>query len=1114
MAMDRLPVIASAEDIPPALEFAHTAPESKWYIVRRAVALGVTNLLPEEWSPLIASYSAPRPVEVLQAPDAASAGVPMAVTAAGVSVPATLVAAMESYLAGEGTIRSLSAQLTRMSTELDDEEFEDFIESYQDYELISEPEAMALTAARYVRTPEGARRFNAPIGAMIIDHPYVAVRDVQLVNQSDGSNKAYGSSVIDTGDGSFTHVQSWGKIGTKGQTKFSTYPDKATAVAQHDAIVDAKKKRGYVTADNADRATEDAVENHAADAHMQALATKLGVKGSDAPAAPVEPAARLDTAPPASDVSSAEKPSGPHAEMLSKWNERQLKAAAGMAGVSDAEKAEVQAELDYRAKSGDVTPAPEVLDTDAPPAPEGGEHVDKVPESFDVGEDHRWILPNGDWVDFDQTTSMLSMFDGKTGEEKAHISLQDHRDTYLAEPDAKVHPLRTDEQLKDEEAAVNQELHGYSIADLLRARSVDIAEIEDEEEFAAKHGDMPRVTVKEPSYSEVSISTDLARKLLGHPKRSLPASTAAPSIQEVFGKGPEGAAALKMAQRDAAIAEGTTAPTAAAPAGTPPAFVTDGQLELGTITDAKKGDPERLVPKRTLADGRTPAAGMTVVNSKGETGTISETYQGFGKVKWDSGKSSVVKYDKLNATGSPVPGFRDASDSEKKAITDYHMAQDSKAIKALSDEIAAKRGLSSATGWEVHVNDPGHKDGLYSRGTEITDLTDAEKAALSKLLSPGAEAPAPPAPPSAAPASDSFRGIPNNAREATLKSGMAGGLLRIAAKKQGTKLADPGLVWIDTDASAKNSSGADGFTAHAETEDGKGVSTFVYGRDFALTSQTDKWGDFEHEDDRPDYPSPAVARTPDDVNAEITKLNRDVAAAKAEADKYGSGTKERMTAWDKYRKTLADREAAISKIEAAGQGDLIPDAGSTLRVNTMAQKILFNDELMGQISDGMWENTGGEGWKDWADATVIVDPKHVGRNFFARKDNYLLNSKALLDIVGDRMVENVQEKHDPSYDEKRMAADLKDLRKIFKTQRSDFKGEQGPLTKKWDDWLAYTSDPNDQYAYAEWVVAELEEFGKVDTMTEAELEQAWMDAEAQFTMLQKRFQKDIAKKGK
>lgn len=108
---------------------------------------------------------------------------------------------------------------------------------------------------------------------------------------------------------------------------------------------------------------------------------------------------------------------------------------------------------------------------------------------------------------------------------------------------------------------------------------------------------------------------------------------------------------------------------------------------------------------------------------------------------------------------------------------------------------------------------------------------------------------------------------------------------------------------------------------------------------------------------------------------------------------------------------------------------------ATLNVRNEQQRILLEEELKGQISDGMWENARPDShWIVWCDATVVVDPENVGRDFYARKDNYNLTAPLLLEIVGDRMVEAVQAGGFPDYDRKQMVADLKDLKVIMKTR--------------------------------------------------------------------------------
>ena len=104
-----------------------------------------------------------------------------------------------------------------------------------------------------------------------------------------------------------------------------------------------------------------------------------------------------------------------------------------------------------------------------------------------------------------------------------------------------------------------------------------------------------------------------------------------------------------------------------------------------------------------------------------------------------------------------------------------------------------------------------------------------------------------------------------------------------------------------------------------------------------------------------------------------------------------------------------------------------------LRFRNQRQVILWNEEIAGQISDGQWENSGPKDhWIPWHDCQVSVDPVTPGRTFYAAKDSYLLTSKDLLYIVGDRMLGYVQ-KEFPGYTHDEMLADLRDMRKIMKT---------------------------------------------------------------------------------
>lgn len=77
-----------------------------------------------------------------------------------------------------------------------------------------------------------------------------------------------------------------------------------------------------------------------------------------------------------------------------------------------------------------------------------------------------------------------------------------------------VRPVMTNQEMDEEAGELQDELYGYSVRDLLKARYIDITDIQEEE----RSGNYA-VTAKVPSYYEVTISTDLARRELGLPAR-------------------------------------------------------------------------------------------------------------------------------------------------------------------------------------------------------------------------------------------------------------------------------------------------------------------------------------------------------------------------------------------------------------------------------------------------------------------------------------------------------------------------------------------------------------------------------------------------------------------
>lgn len=81
--------------------------------------------------------------------------------------------------------------------------------------------------------------------------------------------------------------------------------------------------------------------------------------------------------------------------------------------------------------------------------------------------------------------------------------------------------------------------------------------------------------------------------------------------------------------------------------------------------------------------------------------------------------------------------------------------------------------------------------------------------------------------------------------------------------------------------------------------------------------------------------------------------------------------------------------------------------GGILFVANLAQKVLFDCEISGQLSDGHWENSKPhDHWMPWCDAKVEIaaDKRAVGRTFWPRRDKYALTSPDLLSVVQGRMI--------------------------------------------------------------------------------------------------------------
>ena len=81
----------------------------------------------------------------------------------------------------------------------------------------------------------------------------------------------------------------------------------------------------------------------------------------------------------------------------------------------------------------------------------------------------------------------------------------------------------------------------------------------------------------------------------------------------------------------------------------------------------------------------------------------------------------------------------------------------------------------------------------------------------------------------------------------------------------------------------------------------------------------------------------------------------------------------------------------------------------TINFRNAIQLVLWNHQLCGQISDGMWENARPhDHYKIWCVAKAQVNPENLGINFYGAKTNYNFTSIELLDAVGARMITTVR----------------------------------------------------------------------------------------------------------
>ncbi len=96
-----------------------------------------------------------------------------------------------------------------------------------------------------------------------------------------------------------------------------------------------------------------------------------------------------------------------------------------------------------------------------------------------------------------------------------------------------------------------------------------------------------------------------------------------------------------------------------------------------------------------------------------------------------------------------------------------------------------------------------------------------------------------------------------------------------------------------------------------------------------------------------------------------------------------------------------------------------------------AQEDLWNNELTGQISDGMWENSSNTSWQFWCGMpTAVGGATHIEGPVPDIRKTFNFLDRDLMDVVGDRMLEEIQ-KTEPSATEATLVKYLTEIKQAM-----------------------------------------------------------------------------------
>lgn len=698
MVMERIPLVASIDDLPSAIEHGEQNPNHRWFIMRRATILKAYDQIPQHWidpsavaaSALVASAKAE---ELLAADDLAE------------SFRTELV----DYVTGRNDMDALTASIGEIAwcahnTGLDMLPVETVLTSFVaagqvSFEDRNEISEAIVAAARRVRTPEGAKFYGQPIGSVIVPNVY-------LPTGSKVASALKPGDYIEFPNGAKGRVDRVYQAGEEMRTVGGTYKvpaGKVHVVSSVDAGTIVQSDVEY-DADKSIKTYKSAPKGAKATLSDTGKADRRESSGSETAWDRYKKAGSLDDLDDDDIIAIASDPSTPRTVRVDAQEMAQdIQSQRGEGGVTPSLQSTRLADLDPEERA--AAQHEMMLNQD--------EDVISVSWTEHSSGDAETETPNGnariteDEVDRDKPWTAdvwppdSNEYETRHFETKGRAMLWAESKLQLQniEPnsssEAAPEPGSSLDEYTPATAPVTNELKAlaegnsdlkYSEKDyngrpsLLvmgsSPRSPNGSMLEITRTPEGKRVGRDPVTKKEifedrePGWY-VQTSAGI---VVGGPYDSTDDAIASAKnggelkAARTPGIGPDGEA-RPFTEAEKAEMKKTTSPMkkTTSPAPAQQNFIDDRAKSINgqVVPDAKGNNPERFKPRQTFADGTTPARRMKVRDKKGRTGTVEETFQLYTSIRWDdTGKMQTVKNDRLNSTGQTGPVVAPIADNE------------------------------------------------------------------------------------------------------------------------------------------------------------------------------------------------------------------------------------------------------------------------------------------------------------------------------------------------------------------------------------------------------------------------------------------------------------------